>query len=366
MFSHNVTYVFRPGGVALPDIPVVHRWPEWTLRGISQVVFQNNWLTGLIILGAIFYNSWVYGVACLVGTVTSTVTAVLLKADRNMVKAGLFGFNGALLGIGLNAFMSQNFTNGELPSWRLYLYIVLGAAFTAVVFSALLTAFRPFDIPALTAPFVIAAWLFIFAVVRFAHLPPGPLLTPGLPSPVQGAGDQYTWTTWYQGIGKGVGEIFFQDNWITGFLIVLGILVNSRISAGMALLGSVLALATAIVLGAPESMVRGGLFGFNAALTAIALGGFFYVLTVRGFLYTIFGILVTTWVWAAISVALSPIGMPAFTSAFVIVTLLMLFAKGFFPGLVPVATEDATTAEDNLARWRRHVEQAEARGPAVG
>ncbi len=30
---------------------------DWTLRGIGQVVFQNNPISGAVILGAIFYNS---------------------------------------------------------------------------------------------------------------------------------------------------------------------------------------------------------------------------------------------------------------------------------------------------------------------
>jgi urea transporter len=333
---------------------------DWTLRGISQVVFQNNLLTGLVILGAIFYNSGAYGVSCILGTVTATVTAFLLVADRNLIKGGLYGFNGALLGIGLNAYLSRNFTAGQYPEWRLYLYIVFGAAFTTVIFAALLDTFGLAKVPALTAPFVLAAWLSIFAVLRFSHFHPGPLLIASLPHPFTGPTHAYTWTTWYKGVGKGIGEVFFQDNWITGYAILFGIFLNTRIGAFMALLGSVLAVGTAIVLGAPEATIQLGLYGFNAVLTAIALGGFFLVLNLRGFLYAVFGIFVTIWVWAAINVALSPIGMPTFTSAFVIVTLFMIFAEGAFAGLVPVAPADATTPEENEQRWYR------ARGVLAG
>ena len=44
--------------------------------------------------------------------------------------------------------------------------------------------------------------------------------------------------------------------------------------------------------------------------------------------------------------------MPVLTSAFVFVTWLMLLAKNGFPGLIPVAPADATTPEENLARYR--------------
>jgi urea transporter len=87
-------------------------------------------------------------------------------------------------------------------------------------------------------------------------------------------------------------------------------------------------------------------------LTALALGGFFYVFTLRSFLYMLLGIVVTTWVWATISVALTPVGMPTFTSAFVVVTWFMILVKDGFAALVPVPPAEATTPEDNLRRWR--------------
>ena len=70
---------------------------DWVLREIGQVVFQNNPISGAVILSGIFYNSWIYGTACLFGTIISTLTALLFRADKGMIKDGLFGFNGALI-----------------------------------------------------------------------------------------------------------------------------------------------------------------------------------------------------------------------------------------------------------------------------
>lgn len=341
------------GLLALRTNPVV-ALGEWVLRGIGQVMFQNSWLTGLIFLVGIFWNSWVYGIACILGTLVSTLTALALKADRELVRSGLFGFNGALVGIGLNAYLSSDFTNGNLPGWHLYLYIIFAGAFTSVVFSALGTLLGPYRVPALTAPFVITGWLFLFAVLRFSHLEPGPLLKATLPEPAALRGTTaYSFTTVYEGIGKGVAEVFFQDNWITGYIFLVALLVNSRISAAMALIGSAVGAGVAMILGASEETVRLGLYGFNPVLTAIALGGFFYVLTWQGCLYTLFGAVVTAWVWATVSVLLAPMGMPTFTSPFVIVTWLMIMAKDGFKAVVPILPSEATTPEENLARWRR-------------
>jgi urea transporter len=162
----------------------------------------------------------------------------------------------------------------------------------------------------------------------------------------------YTWDTWFHGITEGIAEIFFQDNWVSGVIILLGIAINTRIGALMALMGSTLAVASAVTYGAHDAAIRDGLFGYNAALTALALGGLFYVLNLTGFIYTVIGVLITARVWASLGIFLEPSGMPVLTSAFVFVTWLMLLAKNGFPALIPVAPVDATTPEDNLKRYR--------------
>jgi len=323
---------------------------DWCLRGVGQVVFQNNPLSGLIILGALFFNSWIYGAICILGVVASTAMAVLLRADRGLIRDGLFGFNGALVGLALVAFTSASFRTGAVPSVHMTIYIIFAAAMTCVTFQAIGTLLGTHKVAALTAPFVLIGWLFLFAVLKFAAIEAGPLAKPVSPDQYDAA-VAYVLPTWYMGIGNAIGQIFFQDNWISGYLIIIGIAVNSRISAGMALIGAATAALVAVIFGGPEGAIRDGLFGYNAALTAIALGGFFLVMTWRSFLYTLFGIVVTTWLWASIAIFMKPIGMPVLTSTFVLVTWLMLLGQYGFKALVPVPPAEATTPEDNRERY---------------
>lgn len=334
-----------------PD-STVFEFVGWVLRGIAQVVFQNNALSGAVILAAIFYNSWIYGIACLFGTMISTATALLFKADKGLIKDGLFGFNGALIAIALVAYTSPNFTTGNLPNLYLWLYIVLCAAFTTVIMPAFGALLGPHRVPGFTMPFVLATWFFLGALLQFSTIDVSNAVKPTSPADFTGPTPAYTWLTWFHGVTMGVAEIFFQDNWVTGILILIGIAINTRIGALMALMGSTLAVAGAVLYGAHDEAIRDGLFGYNAALTAMALGGMFYVLTVPSFLYTVIGVLVTARVWASLGVFLEPTGMPVLTSAFVFVTWLMLLAKDGFPSLIAVAPVEATTPEENLARHR--------------
>jgi urea transporter len=324
------------------------RFPEWVLRGVGQVVFQNNPWSGLIILGAILYNSWIYFAIGLFGCIVATATALVLRADRGLLADGLFGFNGVLVALALVAFTSADFRAGAVPSVHMLVYIAFAAAMTTMAFSAIAGLLLPYRVAALTAPFVLVGWLFLFAVLRFENIESGPLTKPVSPDEYQATA--YALPTWYMGIGNAVGQIFFQDNWITGYLIALGIAVNSRVSAAIALIAAALAAGVAQVFGGAEGAIRDGLFGYNAVLTAIAVGGFFLVLNWASFLYAMFGVVVSTWLWASIAVFLTPIDMPVLTSTFVLVTWLLLLAAPAFASLVPVAPADATTPEGNRRR----------------
>ena len=324
------------------------------LRGVGQVMFQNNPLTGLLFLVGIFVNSAKLGGAGLLGLAASTLAAYLLAADRTLIRAGLFGFNGILVGIALAFFFEFDFL--------LAVYIVLGAAVSTIVMMALINLLTPWDMPALTAPFVLTAWLLLFAVYRFDFLRPTALIAPATLHP--GAAVQTDLRELATGTGgltaanlahslfRGVGEVMFEDNLLTGVIFLVAILVNSRISALFAVLGSAVALLTALALGANGFAIYHGLYGFNAVLCAIALGGLFFVLTWKSAIYALLAAVFSVVAFAAIAVLLSPIGMPALTAPFVLTTWLFLWPKASFAALQPVALADVTTAENIRASYR--------------
>ncbi len=326
------------------------RFVDWTLRGIGQVVFQNNPLSGLIILLGILFNSWIYALICLVGVIASTLTALLLKADKALVRDGLYGFNGCLVALALIAFTSADFQSGALPSPAMAVYLVCGAAFSTLAFAAIGAVMAPYKVAPLTMPFVLVGWLLLFAILKFDAIDAGPMAKPVSPEQFSYAAP-YLLPTWYMGIGTAIGQIFFQDNWITGYIILSAIALNSHISAMMGLLGATTGALVAALFGGPEGAIRDGLFGYNAALTAMALGGFFLVLNWSSFFYALFGAVIATWLWASVAIFLKPIGMPVLTSTFVIVTWIMLLGQYAFKALVPVLPAAATTAEQNRAAY---------------
>ncbi len=335
------------------------------LRGVGQVMFQNNPLTGALFLVGIFINSWLLGVAGLIGLLASTVAAVVLGVDRALIRAGLFGYNGILVGIGLAFFLRWD---GVLAG-----YIVLGGVLSTVVMMGLARWLGTWEMPALTAPFVLSSWLLLFAVYLFARLHPTELIQPALLNPAAGVqtelrpqatgggGAGVTVGNLAEGFFRGVGEVFFQDNVWTGVVFLVGILVNSRVSALFAALGSIMGLITALVLfGGNGFWVYHGLYGFNSVLCAIALGGIFYVLSWQAALYALLGALVGAVVMASISVVLTPLGMPALTAPFVLTTWLFLLPKGAFGVLQPVPLGEVAAPEQVRRKYVERQRQAGA------
>ena len=87
------------------------RFVDINLRGIGQVMFQDNPLSGALFLAAIAWGSFAAGVpqvlfGGLVAVVAATLTAQWLRVDPASLRAGLYGFNGLLVGLALATFVA--------------------------------------------------------------------------------------------------------------------------------------------------------------------------------------------------------------------------------------------------------------------
>lgn len=295
------------------------------LRGVGQVMLQNSSVAGAFFLAGILINSLVFGLAAVVGTAVSTATAMLLGLDRSEVRAGLFGFNGALVAIALLYFLRPG-----VLTWGC---VVVAAACSTIVMAALESVLATWRIPPLTAPFVFTALCVFLATARFGRLESTHLLpTAGLPAAVAVEG-VVTAATVVRGLFNGVAQVFFQLNVVTGIVFAIGLLLSSRIACLAALAGSLTGVLVAWGMGAAEPAIRAGAFGFNSVLIAIALGGSFFVTDAVSIGYALLATVAGVVVFAALSAALQPLGMPALTFPFVVTVWVFLLAGSRVPRL---------------------------------
>src|SRR6478735_3310352 len=124
-------------------------------HGLSQIFFQRNVWTGLLILAAFVVADWRMALLVVVGTVASTAAGYLMKVGADNVEMGLQGFCGALVGAAVFAAM------GGDQAWS-YVVALIGGLLCAPVtwFFVWLFGTEPlkrFALPATTAPFCTVA-----------------------------------------------------------------------------------------------------------------------------------------------------------------------------------------------------------------
>lgn len=218
------------------------------LRGVSQVMLQNNAFTGLLFLIAIFYNSWIMGLGALIGVIISTITAFILNYEKKDINDGLYGFNGTLVGIALFFFFKINIL--------LICLVILGSILSSIIMNFM----HKRKLYPYTFPFVLSTWILI-VFIKFLNL---------IPFQTQELIKAENLNI-LSSLSIGFGQVMFQANIITGIIFFIAILINSRISAIYALIGSSIGILTALVFSFPLNLINIGIFGFNSVLCGIAL-----------------------------------------------------------------------------------------------
>ena len=304
------------------------QFPRTTLRGVGQVMFQDNMWTGILFLCGIFWGAYMehfhlVAWGCLVGVLSSTLAGYILKLPDGKGAQGLWGFNGALVGCAFPTFLGE--------TWAMWISLVFCAAMSTWVRSALDNVMGRWGVSSLTFPFVISTYIFLLAARYFYGMPPTNLSSPELLtllSPEQAVqhqainmhfGDLVLY--WL----RGISQVFLINSWVTGIFFLAALAVSSIRAAIWAAIASALSLFIALCWHGPGQAISEGLYGFSAVLTGIALGATFCNFSWRAAIWCVLGIIATVFVQAAMNAFFSPMGLPTLTGPFCITTWFFLF-----------------------------------------
>ena len=294
------------------------------LRGSGQVIFMNNPLTGLLNFIAMFVGafnggtSYAVAVGSVIGTVASTAMAYIMNSNRGNLKAGIYGFNGMLVGACLPTFLEH--------TAMMWVFVVVGSMFSTIVIMAVANFLTPYKMPAFTFPFVLTCWI----IVAFSYKIGGMNTTGLAPAMLT----DFTAQTGAESFGimeflkaglVSVSQVWFVADWVAGIIFLVALAVESWWCAGLSAAGAFIAVAMAYICGADMGAINFGLWGFTGALTAPAVGCVFMKVTGKTLIYAFFSIIATVVIHGAIAALTTPFGIPTFTFPFNLAGWIFLF-----------------------------------------
>ncbi|WP_297838562.1 urea transporter [Pseudomonas sp.] len=219
-------------------------WAEAILNGFSQVLLQRHPFCGLLCLVAILLTAPALLAGPLLGALAGLLTAQQRGYDKVERQAGLYSYNGVLLGV----LLCKQFPWSPL----LPLLIIASGGLSAMLTHRWLRCTpNPQCLKAYTAPFVLFSWLLL------ACAAPQSITLDTLNS------------TLLHALPQGLGQVFLLDQPLAGLLIGAGLLIADRRAACWAVIGCVGGIAVAILQNEPSSALF-GLASYNPALAGLA------------------------------------------------------------------------------------------------
>ena len=266
------------------------------LKGIGQIMLQNNVWTGLFFLAGICCGSLMMGLAAAIAVLTGTFTARLLKYDEDEINSGLYGFSATLVGVALICFFQ--------PTIIIWITVLVGSALATIIQHLFIVK----KTPAYTFPFILVTWLLLCVFHYF------PVLIQQQPaSPV-------TYANNYLALfSHGFGQVNFQDNIWAGILFMIGVFISRPIAAIYAIVGTALSAMLAYQLKVPIDDIYLGLVSYNAVLCAITFAGN----KAEDFLMTLISVVLSV----LITIQIRHLNLPVLTFPFVLATWLTIVIK---------------------------------------
>ncbi|MGD9494147.1 MAG: urea transporter [Bacteroidales bacterium] len=318
--------------------------------GSYSIIFfsQNRVFAFLLFLSSMVYPA--VGLAGHAGTIIINLLAWLIGLPDNKTRIGLYGFNGLLVSLAIGALFQ--------PGYSMLLLIPIAMIIT-LLFTVLLDGMlSKYNLPFLSLPFLFALWLVFLSWIlgnQTGSFPGNLLATDSslLPAFFDSI-EQSLIQNLPEVVGfffKAMASIFFSGSVLAGVVITIGILIFSRIAFLLSAVGFLTAFFYHQYAGMPVNGDNVMQFGFNYILTAIALGGFFYIPSAGSFLLSVLSVPVVSIFFSASAQLLSkfeltPLSLP-FNLAVISTLYILMFRAKHFRWIQPALVQ-TYSPENNL------------------
>lgn len=270
-----------------------------SLKGLGQIMLQDNSLTGLLFLMGIFIGSVDMGIAVIISVCVATIAVRLFKFETSNINQGLYGFNAALIGVAIILFCK--------PTLFIWCCIFIGAILSALLQHLFIIK----KITVFTLPFVLVTWAILFFIHHFL---PELTIVPSSANAFHKIDFGFAF--------RGYGQVIFQDHLLAGVLFFIAVFINKPVAALYGLAGSVIAVFVSQPFSVPLENVNLGLVSYNAVLCAIVFAGG----KTQDVIWVLFSVVLAT----VISQLMTTLPFPQLTFPFVAASVATLFLKNNF------------------------------------
>ncbi len=230
------------------------------LNGIGQVYFTPSVMTSLLLLLAISIESLALAFLTLLGASFSYGFALLTNKPSHDIENGMYALNGALIALFIGNFF-------EVNGW-LIIVVALGSLITVPI-AKIVFSFKKYH--GYTSAFILTSWL-IYAIQSTLGLSafsaPDSALRPLISLEV---GSWFSLPTAVLPLLKGISQVSFIENALSGLVILIAIALNNLKHAIWVVLAVIISTIFSKMIGASNELVAQGLYGYNAILTTLAL-----------------------------------------------------------------------------------------------
>ena len=290
------------------------------LSGYAQLAFNDNTFSGILMIIATWIGSPVVCISALWGTIIATLSATLLGAPKEQIRAGIYGANAALSGLAVQPLL--------FPGQSLS-FMLLGVSGTIAIMTVLLIQllskyFAKWNLPSLVVPYCICL---IFFLGLFTIL--------GITNPTPVTFETLLFTTSLSKWSAAdlliaylncAAEILWLVNPLSGILYLIALTFASRLDTINTLVAITISLLVSTVLGLPKDAVISGLYGYNAILLMQVLTRGFLI-TKKSYLLNVCAVAITPIICCIYQLILPRIGIGSFLALPYLTVVYVIFAN---------------------------------------
>ena len=248
------------------------------LNSYSQIFFSTSKVLAVFLMLISFFD-YGAGLGGFLAVVIANSLAAGLGYNKYLIGTGLYGYNALLVGLGIGLFYQ--------PSAEVYLLIAIASVVTfffTLVFQGVL---GKYGLPFLSIPFLFGIWMVALSTgdLSSLNISERGIFTYNELYAIGGQNfvDFYDFlennirSSFIRIYFHSLGAIFFQTHLLAGIIISLGLIIYSRITFVLSVLGFSVAYLFYQIVGIEFNSLGYTFIGFNYILTAIALGGYYLV-----------------------------------------------------------------------------------------